>query len=344
MEQQLKPLHKNNFGLLRLILASLVVVSHSSEMLDGNRSREALTSLGSAVTFGELAVDGFFIISGYLVLQSFEKSATILDYLKKRILRIYPGFIVCAVLVIASSPFIGAQPQPSTLKDCGAVLLDLATLNWPHMAAYPDLHFHSTNGSAWSIVYEFRCYLMVILLGFLMIFRNRFILLVITASLIVSHMVGWPTYLGPIAKIVGLPQLFIRMAGFFCVGMCFYSFRDTYRFDRYLALSCAVALAIGLASPLFAETCFAVFGAYLLFWFALGLKSEFLAEMNNRNDISYGTYLYAWPISAGLIYFFSIVSPISLFLLTLPLALLAGFLSWHLVEKRAVSLGKRAAL
>lgn len=84
---------RNNFGTLRLLLASLVIVSHTPEMLDGNRSRELLTMLFGTLSFGELAVDGFFIISGFLIAKSMILGGSLKVFFVKRVARIVPGFM-----------------------------------------------------------------------------------------------------------------------------------------------------------------------------------------------------------------------------------------------------------
>src|SRR3982074_3309146 len=84
----------NNFGFLRLLFATLVILAHSPELVDGNRSREILTRIFGTMPLGEVAVDGFFLISGYLILQSLVNSKSYFEYLSKRVLRIYPGYIV----------------------------------------------------------------------------------------------------------------------------------------------------------------------------------------------------------------------------------------------------------
>ncbi|MET0220344.1 MAG: hypothetical protein ABW213_06795 [Tardiphaga sp.] len=51
----------NNSGVLRLAFATMVVLSHAPELVDGNRSREILTREFHTLSFGEVGVDGFFI-------------------------------------------------------------------------------------------------------------------------------------------------------------------------------------------------------------------------------------------------------------------------------------------
>ena len=84
----------NNFGLLRLIFASMVIVSHSPLLLDGDRSREFLTRIFGTLTGGDVAVDGFFLISGYLITKSFIDTPAIVSYLKRRVARIVPGYAI----------------------------------------------------------------------------------------------------------------------------------------------------------------------------------------------------------------------------------------------------------
>lgn len=292
--------------------------------------------LGGIMTFGEVAVDGFFIVSGYLVLQSFQNSSGLLDYLLKRIRRIYPGFVACAIVVTALSPLVGSPLLTWGWKNFVRAGANIAVLNLPDIRGYPGLAFHSLNGSAWSIPYEFRCYLVVAFLGLIGVYRFRIAILLLTAALLFSHAVGWPTYLGPLAKVIGLPQLFIRMVGMFCVGSCFYLYRDCIPYRWWIAVVAAGAWVASFPFPAIQEPLFAVAGGYLIFFFAFAVRSKLLATINSRTDISYGTYLYAWPITGLLITLFQIRSPVLLFAATLPAALLAGWLSWHLVERHFI--------
>ena len=73
-------------------------------------------------------------------------------------------------------------------------------------------------------------------------------------------------------------------------------------------------------------------GGYCLFYSAF-LKSAFLAKFRKVPDVSYGVYLYGFPIQKLLLWHVHGISATTLFLLAMPLSCIAGLLSWHLVER-----------
>src|SRR4051812_12311820 len=82
-------LKHNSIGFLRLVLASLVVFSHSFAL-------SGLEPPGHMQA--KLAVSGFFFLSGVLITQSFENSRSFWDYVWRRSLRIFPGLWACLVV------------------------------------------------------------------------------------------------------------------------------------------------------------------------------------------------------------------------------------------------------
>src|SRR5205085_4562125 len=89
----------NNFDALRFALAALVILSHSFPLLQRDNRHEPLAvATGGQITGGEVAVGGFFILSGFLIAQSWDNSRGLGDYLRKRAARIYPGFLAAALV------------------------------------------------------------------------------------------------------------------------------------------------------------------------------------------------------------------------------------------------------
>src|ERR1700740_34366 len=94
-----KSSRNHQFDLLRIIFATLVLLSHAPEITDGNASRELFHRFtGAPMTFGTLGVDGCFILSGYLIVQSWLGDPELINFLRKRVLRIVPGYLVAVVL------------------------------------------------------------------------------------------------------------------------------------------------------------------------------------------------------------------------------------------------------
>ena len=75
--------HKNNFGFLRLFFAYLVILAHAN-IWPIQLNWFGLQGSFSSADLGGIAVDGFFLISGYLIFKSFSQCSSTSIYLKKR--------------------------------------------------------------------------------------------------------------------------------------------------------------------------------------------------------------------------------------------------------------------
>ncbi len=208
--------------------------------------------------------------------------------------------------------------------------------------------------------YEFRCYIMVMLFGLLGIFRKKGLLAAITTGLLYYGFI----YSGPYAldttpaaatpgtgvlhKILGVlvqtPFHDIQLFAVFLAGSCFYVYRGSIPFKRRYALAAAALLCCCLFSKRLAEPGLAIFGGYLVVWFALHVKPFSIAKFFNKTDLSYGVYLYAWPIQKILIAEIRHITPYEVMALAFILSLIAAFLSWTFIEKPFLSLKSRRLL
>lgn len=335
----------NNFNLLRLLLAMLVILSHSPELVDGNRHREILTRLFGTVSFGELAVDGFFLLSGFLIVQSWHHNPNFLAFLKKRILRIYPAFIVASLVSAFVVGPLGSNPtqyftQFNLLQFIKGVTLLHVPIIPPVFEGQP---YPYVNNAMWTIKYEFLCYLFVALSGIFGIFKNRLLCLIlfgITLSLsIISGTINYISFNELAFSLTNLASSMLLLA-FFCAGGCFYLFNDRIRYKTNGVYLAVAILFLCLFSLKIAQFALATFGAYVLFWFAFS-QFYFLERFRTYSDISYGVYLYGWPSQKLLLWYFPSLSPWLLFLLACISSCICGFLSWHLIEHPFLDLKRK---
>jgi peptidoglycan/LPS O-acetylase OafA/YrhL len=325
---------QNNFNLLRFVFASLVIVSHCPELLDGNRHREPLTQLFHTMSSGEVGVNGFFLLSGYLIVNSWVRRPQAWSYLSSRVLRILPGFAVATLACALVFAPIGGGPGYFKALNWPELTLGIAKLSLPKVPpVFPEQVFVDVgiNGSLWTIRWEFVCYLLVLALGLLGTLKKGWVWASLTALLAVVYVAGQITE----HPLLSRPEF--RLVVFFGVGGCFYLHGQALlHLRRWPWLAGALALCL-LPFQATAVLGMLTLGAWAILAFAVQTMRP-LQGFNRLPDVSYGVYLYAWPLTKVLIHVWPTVGVPALTLITLAGSIACGTLSWYLVEKPALRL------
>jgi peptidoglycan/LPS O-acetylase OafA/YrhL len=334
---------QNNIGFIRLLAASMVIVSHSAELINGDRSSELLTRMFGSLSLGELGVDIFFLVSGYLITKSYLSSGDG-KYLAKRINRIYPGYLVAyAISVFIVAPLAGVALSSLKFGDYAKIFGHALWLDMPHLdGAFAAQQYHFLNGSMWTISYEFRCYLFVMLAGTFGFYKRRVFPVCLTIILLVLQLLVTrdvnPSSTGFLLVknvLTGNLVYLIRFTFIFSSGSLFFLFRDKIKYTGSAAFLCILCLLVFMFSDKLAEPAICCFGAYALFYFAFEARRF---NINRDYDISYGVYLYAWPLAVLILLHYPRITQGYLSLVTFVLTAMAGVISWYAIEKPATKL------
>lgn len=338
----------NNFDFLRFIAASLVIISHSSALTGHGTEPFAWLTRGQE-TFGGLAVGVFFVISGYLICASYVKTQNIFKYFYARILRIFPALIV--VLLIATY-LVGSWATSLPLKD---YLHNPATFDYlksvylyPMRFSLPEVVFSSgkfgtaVNGSLWTLSFEFTCYIMVAILGLLKLLRKEIVLGLFIGALLVHQFQNniFPNAdTGTFFPYINQAQ-FIKLVTQFLSGMIFYLYKDNIVYSYKYFIIGSFAFIFSCYYGVGYQFLFPTIGAYLIFYLAYCPKIQ-LQNFSKYGDFSYGIYIYGFMIQQVVIKIFGgNMSNTLNWIISLPIAIVCGVLSWHLVEKRFLVLKK----
>lgn len=338
-------LRTNNFDAIRLGMALLVVWSHSFAIWYGNEDGEWLSRLmGGVYNSGNVAVLAFFAISGFLITLSWQNSKSWLVYLKRRVLRIHPGYLVattlCSLIVV---PLYSTRDFADvTASELWGMVSNLGLRNY----IIPSDAFRAgpVNGSLWSIPFEFWCYLGVMALGMGGLAKHRIAYPVAAAALIIIRvwldMTGRRPAGGVLEPVIGFAYFWFNVGPPFLIGGAVYLYRDLLpRCGWLLVALTALTIAMAhlpLTAPVAAVMTRSLFPftlCYAVFYVAFEPKLPQLRAAR-YGDFSYGCYLYAFPIQQMLAS--SLRQHISFPLyvtLAMSLSLVAGMVSWHVVER-----------
>lgn len=325
----------NNFDALRLVAALSVIFSHSFLIAEGTGVNEPLNRLtGNQCMLGLAGVFVFFAISGFLVTQSFEQTHGPLRYLAKRCLRIFPAYIVVLVLTaFVLGPLVTSLPLGDYLhrEEPYWYVIDNAFFSLK-LHELPGVMFVDNpvglevNGSLWSLGYEFEMYLMVLALGVLRVIKLPVCLMLLALGMACIHF-----------DALGFLGGWGWMLGFFAAGMVIYKLRGLRIFNPQFAFLAALGLVLASYYGQFILF-FPIFGCYLALYLALNPKLPVIPAAR-FGDLSYGLYIYGWPSQQIVIWLMhGHAAWWQVFPLATALAGMLAFLSWHLIEQRALQL------
>lgn len=333
----------NSLTAVRLLAAVAVVVSHSFPIALGYGAKEPL-SLATPFTLGQHAVNAFFVISGFTLANSLDRRSHLGAFLISRTLRIFPGlFALGVVFAFGIGPYLTSQYLDVYFLDARTYLYPLKILVQFNEAAPPPGLFETVpyagniNEPLWTIRYELAAYGGLALMAALGLFRS-------VAGLIASA-VAVAAYFGLISM---FPGLFGEVEGFYNIGRlatCFMIGVVAHRFRHRIPLKASIAVAaiagaFVLRGTPIAGPIFMLVVGYLVFSLA-ALPTGQAGAWLHRNDLSYGAYLYGWPIQQTLVTTWPTITVAMLIAIAVPAAVAAGFLSWSLVEKPALRLKLR---
>lgn len=336
---------RNNFDALRLAGALMVLISHSFALTG---RPEPLGSL-SGQTLGELGVSLFFSISGFLIAKSWLDDPALVPFIVKRALRLLPALIIAVLLTALVVGPIESTLGPSVFLTRVGVYRYIVenSVLYTVNGRLPGVFVHNVypgavNGSLWTLPVEAAAYAGVAVLGLLGMLRKR--VTPAALSFVVLFALSTPLLkVGSVAgqgSIGGNLSLVIYLGGVFNAGILLYLMRESIDLRWDLAAGLAIIWIVTFNTA-WVQTTAMVAIPYIVLVLAYRTPRQ-LAAITRFGDLSYGIYIYAFPVQqiASNAWGPGMRPGVMLLVVVVPVFCLA-FLSWHLIESPALRLKRR---
>jgi peptidoglycan/LPS O-acetylase OafA/YrhL len=340
--------NSNNFDFLRLVGALLVIFFTAYALLGTYKVDPLFRLTNGALHTGNLGVIIFFIISGYLITMSWDKRRDIVRFIWARFLRLVPALVGVALVTVF---IIGPLTTHQNLLDYFTNratwgYFSIITVFFPSYGL-PSVFINNpvslVNGSLWSLPVESTMYIVILALGAMgILYKKSFITAVILALVGVFLYINIPM-LHSVVPLVShntmniLKDLTILVFPlYFLIGSLYYLHQDKIKYDLRLVL---VAFIVWVLT--FWSTELFILSSFICIpYIVLGLaftRIPYINTIGKKADISYGLYIFHYPVQQTLINFFSLDS-LTLLTLSLLITVPLAWLSWHLIESKALGI------
>jgi peptidoglycan/LPS O-acetylase OafA/YrhL len=328
----------NNFDALRFWAALAVLWSHAFPLTRGSDEHEPLFALSAGqTTFGEIAVTFFFVISGYLITRSYERSSDAWSFVKARVLRIMPALLmVLFAEAFLLGPLVSAWKARDYLHSWDSYRFVFSQASFLQFYdELPGVFTHNpmrwVNGSLWTLRYEVECYVLVLLLGVAGLLKRHVTLLLYCSGLVFVVLEESQSVSGAVS--FAAQNHHVGLATKFLAGALAYQWKVPLRaWGAWLAFAVSAACLTWGGFHIAEDTVL----PYLVMYLALGTALR-LPSLIRFGDLSYGIYIYAWPVSQVIVSYSANPQWWQVGVLATPLVLSLAALSWHGVEKVALA-------
>jgi len=327
---------RNQFGLLRLLAASLVVFSHAWTVTGGATMPEPLEQ-ATGFTLGWHAVDLFFALSGLLIMASLAKRPSLAEFAFARFLRIVPAlYVVVIAIPLIAFLAMGAPDWPAfeVIKYLVRNFLLLGgNANLPGLFTdnpMPDV----INIPLWTLKHEVLAYMSIAFLS------------VVVWKIVGNQAFKW-TVFGLLAftfvllsafespKTYGAPEHIIRFMFAFYLGVAAWHIRDRLTRPGTFLLAASLVNLVLLGLDIQNVAMQIIWVAAIGLWFGTREPGA-LSRFTDRQDYSYGIYIAGYPVQQAVMATSGIHDPWINFLVSMPIILAIAAVSWNLIEKPAL--------
>ena len=291
-------------------------------------------------SLAELAVQGFFVVSGALVYGSLKRSSSLSVYAEKRVRRLYPAYaVIVLVPAIYAMLKTGAFSDVARYLGANLVFLNFLEPNLPGL--FVDQVEPAVNGSLWTLKIEVMFYIILPLLSWILMKSGRAVFLTILAIYVGAEI--WRAYfewlaIKPMADGLPAQTIFLQISrqlpgqmSFFICGIALWMLRSQAQRYWYLALI--------LGTGIFALSYYMDFEPARAAGLAMLIAAVAYApgpklNIGRYGDISYGVYITHFPIVQALVAagLFEYSRPIGA-VIAVALVLISSIALWRLIER-----------
>lgn len=331
----------NNFNLIRIVAAMAVLITHSFALSIGSGLAEPFRStLG--MSMGDIAVDIFFVTSGFLVTASILTRQSALEFIWARALRIYPAllvmifltvFVLGAVFTSASAEAYWTSSKTYIYLARGATLLAGVAFKLP--GVFDNNPYQQVvNGSLWTMPHEVRLYGVLVLAWLALHWKPHLRLPIFKKTLIAFALIG--AFYIFVAHIYTYPTgVFPKLFFMFFTGAAAYALKENITLNSWFFYLLLIGLAVASVNTYLFFIVYIFSIAYVLLYLAY-IPSGFIRQYNELGDYSYGIYIYAFPVQQSVAALIPGVTTIQMIVISTVITTVLAALSWHLLEKRAL--------